>query len=38
MLVVQVSDAAVGIPASAMTCLAKDFEPSIIAARVSPIL
>ena len=25
------NDAAVGIPASAMTCLAKDFEPSIVA-------
>src|SRR5579875_2093749 len=33
--VVQVRDAAVGIPASAITCLANDLEPSIIAARAS---
>ena len=29
------NDAAVGIPASAMTCLAKDFEPSIVAGPAS---
>ena len=28
----QVNEAAVGMPASAITCLAKDFEPSILAA------
>jgi hypothetical protein len=32
---VQVNEAAVGIPASVMTCLAKDFEPSIMAAAAS---
>ncbi len=31
----QVKEAAVGMPASAMTCLAKDFEPSITAAAAS---
>ena len=31
----QVNEAAVGIPASVMTCLAKDFEPSIMAAAAS---
>ena len=31
----QVNEAAVGISASAMTCLAKDFEPSIMAAAAS---
>ena len=29
------NEAAVGIPASVMTCLAKDFEPSIMAASAS---
>ena len=29
------NDAAVGMPASVMTCLAKDFEPSIMAAAAS---
>ena len=31
----QVNEAAVGMPASAITCLAKDFEPSILAAAAS---
>ena len=32
---VQLNEAAVGIPASVMTCLAKDFEPSIMAASAA---